>query len=257
MVVILKLGGSVITAKEERETLDRASLEACARAVGDADEDLLLIHGAGSFGHYHAEQYGVTVTDGTHDPQAIFDIHDSMRELNDRVLAALHDHGVPAVGVHPLSVASRDATDALVIPPTPLATMLEEGFVPVLFGDVIVHAGQGFTVVSGDEIAVTLAGALDVGRVGMCSSVPGVLDEAGEVIPHIGSLDDVADALGGSHGWDVTGGMAEKVRELLRLPVPAAIFGLDDLPAFLAGESVGTRIEGPPDASARTGEDGT
>lgn len=243
MVVILKLGGSVITHKEDPESLDRASLDACARAVGERHEDLLLIHGAGSFGHYHAEQYGVSVSDGTYDSQAVFDIHDSMRELNDLVVAALHEHGVPAVGVHPLSVASRDQAGTLAVATGSLATMLDEGFVPVLFGDVIAHTGNGFTVVSGDELAVSLTDSLDVGRVGMCSSVPGVLDESGDVIPHIGSLADAADALGGSHGWDVTGGMAEKVHELLRLPVPAAIFGIDDLPSYLAGEDVGTRIE--------------
>lgn len=244
MVVILKLGGSVITRKEEPETLDRDSLEACTRAIGATDEDLLLIHGAGSYGHYHAEQYGVTVTDGTRDPEAVFTIHDSMRRLNDTVVGSLHDHGVPAVGVHPLSVAHRDETGELVIPADQVSAVLRAGFVPVLFGDVIAHAADGFTVVSGDEIAVTLTEALDVDRVGMCSSVPGVLDADDEVIDHLGSLADAADALGGSHGWDVTGGMAEKVRELLRLPVPAAIFGLDALPAFLAGEDVGTRIDG-------------
>lgn len=244
MVDILKLGGSVITEKEDPETLDRASLDACARAVGAADGELLLIHGAGSYGHYHAEQYGVTVDAGTHDPAAVFDIHDSMRQLNDLVVTALHDQDVAAVGVHPLSVAHRDAAGTLAVADGPLATMLGEGFVPVLFGDVIVQADRGFTVVSGDEIAVTLTETLDVDRVGMCSSVPGVLDADGVVIDRIGSLGDAAGALGGSHGWDVTGGMAEKVRELLRLPVPAAIFGLDDLPAFLAGEDVGTRIEG-------------
>lgn len=244
MVVILKLGGSVITAKEEPETVDEASLESCARAVGEQAEDLLLIHGAGSFGHYHAEQHGVTVTDGTHDAETVFAIHDSMRRLNDRVLAELHQQGVAAVGVHPLSVAHRDDAGTLAIPAGHLATMLDAGFAPVLFGDVIADASDGFTVVSGDEIAVTLASALDVDCVGMCSSVPGVLDDDGEVIDHIGSLADAADALGGSHGWDVTGGMAEKVRELLRLPVPASIFGLEALPRFLAGEAVGTRIEG-------------
>lgn len=250
MVVILKLGGSVITEKEEPETLDGPSLEACTRAIGEASQDLLLIHGAGSFGHYHAERHGVTVSEGTDDAQSVFAIHDSMRQLNDRVVTGLQEQGVAAIGVHPLSVAHRDDADTLAIPAQPLVTMLDDGFVPVLFGDVIVDAGDGFTVVSGDEIAVTLTDLLAVDRVGMCSSVPGVLDDQGEVIDHIGSLSDAADALGGSHGWDVTGGMAEKVRELLRLPVPASIFGLEALPQFLAGEAVGTHIDGSADSGS-------
>lgn len=253
MVVILKLGGSVITEKEESETLDRGSLETGAAAIAAAEEDLLIIHGAGSFGHYHAERYGVTVTEGTLDPRAVFEVHDSMRALNDHVVEALHAHDVPAVGVHPLSVASRDHRAELVFPTGSIETMLEEGFVPVLFGDVIAHEGHGFTVLSGDEIAVTLAASLGADRVGMCSNVPGVLDAADAVIPTIGSMDEAADVLGGSHGWDVTGGMAEKVRELLRLSVPASIFGLDELSEFLAGEAVGTSI-GTPELSQDTDE---
>lgn len=251
MVVVLKLGGSVLTRKDEPETLDRDSLEVCARAIGTRDRadlpdgDLLLVHGGGSFGHYRAEAHGVSITDGTDDTAAVVSVHDSMRRLNDAVVAALHERGVPAVGVEPLSLASRDATGALDLPTRSLATMLDDAFVPVCFGDVVATAGDGFTVVSGDELAVALATAFDADRVGMCSGVPGVLDADGAVLDRIDSLDEVAEAFGDVEGWDVTGGMAAKVRGLLDLPVPAAVFGRDALPAFLAGEPAGTRIGGP------------
>ena len=248
MVVVLKLGGSVLTEKDRPETLDRASLDACAGAIGDRDRglvpdgDLLLVHGGGSFGHYRAEEHGVSVVDGTDDPAAVLAVHDSMRRLNDAVVAALHEHGVPAVGVEPLSLASRDATGGLDLPTRSIAAMLAGGFVPVVFGDVVATAGDGFTVLSGDELAVALAAAFDADRVGMCSGVPGVFGADGEVLDHIDSLDDVAEAFGDVDGWDVTGGMAAKVGALLDLPAPAAVFGRDALPAFLAGEPAGTRI---------------
>jgi len=72
------------------------------------------------------------------------------------------------------------------------------------------------------------------------------VDEA-SVIPEIASVDDVADVLGGSDATDVSGGMAGKVRELLALDVPASIFDLDALSAFLAGERPGTTIRGDAD----------
>ena len=81
-------------------------------------------------------------------------------------------------------------------------------------------------------------------RVGVCSTVPGVLDEDGEVIPRIAAFDDVAAALGGSDVTDVSGGMAAKVRALLELESRAHVFGPDSLEAFLAGEPAGTTIEG-------------
>lgn len=243
MTTILKVGGSVITEKTEPETLDRAALETCCREIGAADEDLVLIHGAGSFGHYHAEQYDVTVTEGTHDAGEVLDIHDSMRQLNDSVVSSLQAAGAPAIPVPPLAHAHRDAGGNLSEYSAHVAAMIEEGFVPVLFGDVIVQESEGFTVISGDEIAVHLAQALGATRVGMCSNVPGVYDEDGSVRRRITSLADAPSGIGGSEGHDVTGGMAEKLRELLRLPMPAAIFGLEDLGAFLAGEQVGTVVD--------------
>jgi isopentenyl phosphate kinase len=244
MTVVLKLGGSVITEKDRRETLDGEALDAAADAIADAAIDrLVVVHGAGSFGHHYADEHDTTVTEGTHDAGAAMDIHGAMTTLNRFVLSRLHGRDVPALPVHPLSAAARDADGDLTLPLSQVATMLDEGFVPVLHGDVVAHAGEGVTILSGDEVVQRLATDLAVDRVGLCSTVPGVYDEAGDVLSEITSFADVADALGGSDATDVTGGMAGKVRTLLDLSTPAHIFGPADLDAFLRGESPGTRIE--------------
>ncbi len=242
MTVVLKLGGSVITDKSNPETLDETNLERAANAVATTDESLVLVHGGGSFGHHHASEHGISSTEGSHDAGAALAVHDAMKQLNDAVLTELHERDVPALPVHPLSAATRDSDGRLSLETTPVKTMLAEGFVPVLHGDVIAHAGQGVTVVSGDELVVALAAQLDAERVGLCSAVPGVLDAEGRVIDRIESFDDVADALGGSDATDVTGGMGAKVRALLDLDTPAWVFGLDGLNEFLDGGSSGTRI---------------
>jgi isopentenyl phosphate kinase len=167
-----------------------------------------------------------------------------MKRLNRRVVDALLARDVPAVPVHPLSLCARDGHGALSLPHASVETLLREGFVPVLHGDLVAHAGMGTTVVSGDELVTALASSIGADRVGMCSTVPGVLGSDGRVVPHIEAFDDVADALGGSESTDVTGGMAAKVRALLDLGAPAFVFGPAELDAFLAGADAGTRIEG-------------
>ncbi|MGM0591156.1 MAG: isopentenyl phosphate kinase [Halobacteriota archaeon] len=243
MLVVLKLGGSVVTDKERPETLDEDALVATTDALASADvDDLVLVHGGGSFGHHHAEAHGVTTDAGTTDAGAALAIHGAMGRLNGRVVDALHARGVAALPVNPLSVASRSAGGELALPLGSVETLLEEGFVPVLHGDVVAHAGHGVTVVSGDELVVSLASGLDADRVGLCSTVPGVLDANGDVVPEIHTFDAVADALGESDATDVTGGMAAKVRALLELGAPAHVFGPEGLAAFLDGESPGTKI---------------
>lgn len=243
MTTVLKLGGSVVTDKDDPETVDDENLRRAAQATAAADDDLVVIHGGGSFGHPHAAEHGVSTTDGTHDPVAVRAIHGAMKELNDAVVDALGDADVPAVPVHPFSAAHRDSTSELSVSTGRLATMLGEGFVPVLHGDVVVHEGAGATILSGDELVVVLAAALDADRVGVCSAVPGVYDAEENVLEHIDSFDDVADALGESDATDVTGGMAAKVRELLDLDAPAYVFDIDGLDEFIAGENPGTRID--------------
>ncbi|WP_135854516.1 isopentenyl phosphate kinase [Halorussus salinus] len=246
---VVKLGGSVITDKDRPEALDGPALDRAADAIADAlasgdVSDLVVVHGGGSFGHHHASDHGVSKTEGSGDAAAAVEIHGAMKTLNDFVLARLHDRDVPAVPVHPFSAASRDEAAELTVMTEQVETMLGEEFVPVLHGDVVAHAGEGVTILSGDEVVTAVAEGIDAERVGFCSTVPGVLDDEDDVIPEIRSYEEVVRFLGESDATDVTGGMAGKVRALLDLGAPATVFGPDALREFLAGEDPGTRIDG-------------
>ena len=245
MVTVLKLGGSVITDKETPETVDDDALDTAAAAIGEfraAGGDLVVVHGGGSFGHHHASEHGVSSSSGSHDAAALLDIHRAMGRLTDAVLDALADRGDDALPVRPLSAAPRGAAGEVEVAAGSVKAMRAEGFVPVVNGDVVAHAGKGGTILSGDTIVVALARALDADRVGLCSTVPGVLDGDGEVLREIESYEAVADALGGSEATDVTGGMAAKVRRLLELESPASVFELDSLGTFFESGTAGTVV---------------
>ncbi len=245
MTTVLKLGGSVITHKTESETVDETALRTAASAVGrrvdgSRPASLVVVHGGGSFGHPAAAAAGVSATDGSRDAAALVDVHRAMGRLTEQVVSELDAAGVPALPVRPLSLVRR-TDDAVTCPAEPVVSMLAEGFVPVLHGDVVVHEGTGGTVLSGDDLVVALADALGADRVGVCSTVPGVLDD-GAVVPEITDYEDVAAVLGDSEATDVTGGMAGKVRALLGVDGPAAIFGLDGLGQFLDTGVAGTTV---------------
>ncbi|PSP65786.1 acetylglutamate kinase [Halobacteriales archaeon QH_8_67_27] len=244
MTTVLKLGGSVVTEKDAPETVDGDALATAAAAVAEADDDLVVVHGGGSFGHHAAAERGVSSSEGTRSATDAVAIHGAMGRLNRAVLDAFHEAGIEALPVRPLSVASRDSDGTLSLPTGSTERMLEGGFTPVLHGDGVVQSGSGVTITSGDDLVVALARGLDVDRVGLCSTVPGVLDTEGDVVDRIERFADVADAVGASDATDVTGGMTAKVETLLTLSVPAHVFGPDDLPEFLSGESPGTVVDG-------------
>jgi isopentenyl phosphate kinase len=243
MTTVLKLGGNVVTDKETPETVDPRNIERVAAAVANVDDDLVVVHGGGSFGHHHAAAHDVSTSEGTSDAAAVRAIHGAMKRLNDEVVDALAAAGSPSVPVHPFSLASRDPDGDLLLPAESTSAMLGEGFVPVLHGDVVVHEGVGATVLSGDELVVALARTLGADRVGVCSAVPGVYDAEGNVVDDVASFEEIADALGGGDGTDVTGGMATKVRELLALDAVAYVFDVDGLETFVDGGTPGTRID--------------
>lgn len=253
MLTILKLGGSVVTEKDTPETVDEDALEhACDEiatylsetTVGGAVDDpnrLVVVHGGGSFGHHHAAEHGLSSSSASRDVEALTEVHRAMGTLNERIVDALHQRGVNALPVRPLSVAHRHES-TLHFDTGAVETMLGEGFVPVTHGDVVSEGGAGGTVLSGDDIVVSLTTTLSPERVGLCSTVPGVLDERGNVIERIDSYADVESALEGSDTTDVTGGMAHKVKKLLEVDAPASVFDGDALAEFLTDGDAGTVV---------------
>eukprot|EP00435_Cladocopium_sp_Y103_P038453 s2967_g10.t1 len=61
--VVVKIGGSACTRKAEFETLNVGALQAISSqlsALPTEGYSLAVVHGAGSFGHQHAKEYGVS-----------------------------------------------------------------------------------------------------------------------------------------------------------------------------------------------------
>jgi isopentenyl phosphate kinase len=82
----------------------------------------------------------------------------------------------------------------------------------------------------------------ETGRIGFCTSEPGVLDENGEVVDEIDSLEEFHEH--GTEGIDVSGGMRNKLEKIFEYGIDARIFGKEDLENFLEGGEVGTLVKG-------------
>jgi len=243
-VTLLKLGGSVITKKDQPETLNETNLCAAATVISNhRPKNLIVVHGGGSFGHFHASNFDVTVESGTSNATEVDIIHSSMINLCDTVIHTFHSLNIPAIPIHPLSVAWRDSNSVLHFPSQHILSLLESGFVPVVHGDVIATAKEGTTIVSGDEIVTNLSNSIPTNRIGFCTLTPGVLDSSGNVIPHLSPHQQKESSITHSSATDVTGGMAGKVNELANASSPVSIFDLPNLEAFLKGNNPGTLVQ--------------
>ncbi len=255
-LTVLKIGGSIITEKSSQtpkalpDEINRIAGEITGMAVEAANKsNLILIHGAGSFGHPLAREYRLTEQ---FDMEGVIETHRSVRKLNNMVVDALNRSGMPAVPVHPFSSLLLDCGRISEMLTTHILVMLKRGMVPVLHGDVVMDATRGAAILSGDQVVPYIAQKLGAESIGIASVTDGVLDDKGRTVPVItpASFDEVKIHIGGSSHTDVTGGMLGKVTELVDLAdrsgISSSIFNASipgNVRAFMDGVTLGTLIQ--------------
>jgi len=225
VVVFVKLGGSLITDKTRaytarRETIARLASE--VRQALDAAPDLTLLigHGSGSFGHWAAKPYGTR--QGVRTPvqwRGYVEVAAAAARLNRIVTDAFLEAGVPVLSVQP-SASARCHDGALEYLDTrPIHAALARGLVPSVYGDVALDNVRGGTIISTEDIFFYLAHELRPARILLLGQVPGVLGPDDAVVPCItpANFPALREALSGSEGVDVTGGMADKVARMVEL----------------------------------------
>ena len=224
-MLFLKLGGSLITDKTGVEVVWPDVLERLANEIARARAEnpeirLLVGHGGGSFGHVAAARYNTRQGVGTAAQWHGFaEVHAAMARLNRLVVEALLAAGVPALSLQPSALVQCENGRIITINAAPVQSALDAGLVPVIYGDVAFDGRRGGTIISTEEIMGALAGALRPFWLLLAGITEGVLDQAGQLIPAVtpANLPQIEAALAGSHGTDVTGGMASKVRGMLVL----------------------------------------
>jgi len=261
-IVLLKLGGSLVTDKLRPDTvrpevLARLAGEIAA-ALADANGEtagesaeasprcrLVLGHGSGSFGHAAAARSGVHrgLGDGldettTKRRAGVSATQERAAALHHLVLDALREAGLAPYSIAPSSALVADDGQPADLAAEPIVLALRSGLLPVLFGDVVMDRAQGCAICSTESVLLALDDALrsgpDVANVQVrralwAGATPGVLDADGRPIRSLSpaTAETALSAARGAAGTDVTGGMLHRVEaavELARRGVESLIF---------------------------------
>nr|XP_018441854.1 PREDICTED: uncharacterized protein LOC108813718 [Raphanus sativus] len=139
----------------------------------------VVVHGAGSFGHFQASRSGVH-KGGLEKPivkAGFVATRISVTNLNLEIVRALAREGIPTIGMSPFScgwtTSKRDVASADL---STVAKTIDSGFVPVLHGDAVLDNILGCTILSGDVIIRHLAHHLKPEYVVFLTDVYGVYD---------------------------------------------------------------------------------
>jgi isopentenyl phosphate kinase len=227
---VIKIGGSALTVKSQFETLNPKCLQKCSQMVKQLLSDflaqrgkamrLVIVHGAGSFGHFQAKQYRITqgcrensttfpktstdqksTTSATElEPlpseikEGISKTRFSVLTLHQHFIGALLQQGVPAVGISPFdswethtTYDSTTQTSQCVVVrhnATEVLKIVQSGLVPVLHGDCVFDSNiqQRVNILSGDLIVHTLAKEFHCTNVVFASNVKGIYTAPPETV---------------------------------------------------------------------------
>jgi isopentenyl phosphate kinase len=236
-LVLLKLGGSVITDKNQPFTARQDVIRRLGREIKHVlddkpDLDLILGHGSGSFGHVVAHKYhvrdGLTGTSKESRREGwlgYVETAAAAARLNRLVSDLLLQEGLPVVSYQPSASARCRKGDLMYFDTHPMKEVLKAGMLPLVYGDVAVDAVQGYTIISTEQIFDNIARELQPARIILAGIVEGVYDADPVLYPDaaryeeitLDNWEEVESTLRGSYATDVTGGMFSKVRDMFHL----------------------------------------
>lgn len=222
-MILIKLGGSVITDKSQYKKFNREQATRLCREIAESGRSVMIVHGAGSFGHVLAKKYAIQngLQDFGQVPAAAQVHHDAM-ELGLLMTQALIENGIPAASVAPGSCFVMDNGRIIAENTEAIKALANIGIMPVTFGDVVMDRSRGFGIVSGDQMMEVMADLYKPERVVFVSDIDGLYtanpktDPDARLIPEFdaGTLDTISSE---SDVDDVTGGVRNKMKAMLRM----------------------------------------
>lgn len=258
-LIILKIGGSVITDKfSKKPKVDFKNLKRIVKEIAQAYNfqkmSLILIHGAGSFGHLIVKKTGIDK--GIKNEKQLRAFAETQRlqnELNSIVTKYLINENLPAIPCQASQSAIMKSGRLVKMDISAIKDLLKIGMIPVLYGVPAFDINQKCSILSGDQIASFLANKLTAKKIIHGTNVDGIftddpnINPKAKLIPEINSKNvrKVLKMLRGSVATDVTGGMLGKISEILKSRIESQIINAQipgNIAKALKGKRFGTII---------------
>lgn len=220
-VTFLKLGGSLITDKDQPETALIEQINSLLTQIAEWHLDnpsdwLLLGHGSGSFGHHAAAKFGTR--HGIHtseDSLGYQQVWFSARKLNQIIVEEAQSLNLPLIAFPPSASITTKNHEICSWNTQPITQCFEMGLIPLVYGDVVSDLSLGGTILSTEDLFLHLAHSLRPDRILLAGKVEGVYADYPvnqQLLSHFSAQSDLSEFLQGSASQDVTGGMLTKIQ---------------------------------------------
>lgn len=160
-LLIIKLGGSVITFKEKPLTPNFDAIDKIVMSIKEIKKNfkIILVHGGGSFGHYWSIKYDMHTKPSRYSDEGISIVHESMLKLNDMILERFIYKGLKPYSISPSSIIFNNlpCRDRII---DIIDMMHDNELIPITYGDVVHIKNGNYSILSGDTLMSILSNVL-------------------------------------------------------------------------------------------------
>ena len=208
-MILIKLGGSIITNKEKPLSARRKAIDSILNQIKRIREPMILVHGGGSYGHYWSVKYDMHTKPAKYDMRGVSIVKNSMIDLNKIILNSAVKNRINAYCLPPTDFMNGNKPIKNKI--LTINEIAKSGLTPITYGDALWFGKKKSYILSGDVI-MTMIGKILKPRLSIF-----VLDVDG-VYSNTKSKKLIHDfkkekPIISKNKIDVTGGMTRKITE--------------------------------------------
>ncbi len=227
-LIIIKLGGSIITFKDQPLTPNYQAIDKIANFIKELKKiyKIIIVHGGGSFGHYWSLKYDMHTKPFAYSDEGVARVRESMIKLNSIIVEKFISTNLKPFSIHAStfvfnnSVCSEQILDMM--------NMIKNNdIIPLTYGDVVHTSHGNFSILSGDTLMKVLSINLNPRFSIFTTNVDGIYDDPinGKLISNI-LQNKNKNLLTNNHDtkieyskmlFDVTGGMKRKISESMNI----------------------------------------
>ncbi len=208
-MILIKLGGSIITNKEKPLSPRRKTIDKIVQSLRKIDEEIVIVHGGGSYGHYWSVRYNMHTKPANFSPHGVSVVKNSMVELNKIILDSFLKNKLNPYCLPPTDFMSGNKSVTKKV--KEIGKIAKTGLIPITYGDALWYGQKKFFILSGDKIMTMLSKILRPKLCIFVLNVDGLYSDmkSKKLIRKLGKkIPLLTKTL-----MDVTGGMNRKVEE--------------------------------------------
>ena len=153
-MILIKLGGSIITNKGKPQSARRKTIDNILKQIKKINEPKILVHGGGSYGHYWSVKYGMHTKPARYSLKGLSVVKNSMIELDKIILDSAAKNKLNTYSLPPTDFMNGNKPIRNKI--QKIGEIAKSGLIPITYGDALWYGQKKSYILSGDVIMTAI-----------------------------------------------------------------------------------------------------